>query len=211
MTGAANIFKTELYAGTNWGIQSILGMTSIVNIVAKNMPWNYANIETRMMYERVGQDINAISNYSRQFFRDKAPYKEAFDATGFVLDVATLTSGVKSISNIGKNLPGTISIGQLSLSGTGINIPVLCLDGVASIATAGEISSIAASGSVLYKAASNGGSTRNSNRSFNENIDANDSKAVDKPKVDNMNEFFEDSFGSSIKGSLKRTGSNFQS
>ncbi len=147
MTGAANIFKTELYVGINWGIQGILGMTSIVNIVAKNMPWNYANIETRMMYERVGKDINAISNYSHQFFRDKAPYKEAFDVTGFVLDIATLTSGIKSISN----------------------------------------------------------------RSSNENIDANDSKAVDKPKVDNMNEFFEDSFGSSIKGSLKRTGSNFQS
>ncbi|WP_051541999.1 hypothetical protein [Clostridium lundense] len=79
---------------------------------------------------------------------------------------------MKSISNIGKNLPGKISIGQLSLSGTGINLHVFCLDGVTSIASAGEMSSIAASGLVLYKTASNSGSGGESNSSSDKNIDA---------------------------------------
>ncbi|WP_051542006.1 hypothetical protein [Clostridium lundense] len=86
---------------------------------------------------------------------------------------------MKSISNIGKNLPGKIPpIRYLSLSGTGINLPVLCLDGVTSIASAGEISSIAASGLVLYKTASNSGSGGDSNSSSDENIDASDTKGT---------------------------------
>jgi len=78
-----------------------------------------------------------------------------------------------------------ILTGQLFLSETGINIHVLCLDGVASIATAGEISSIAASGSVLYKAASKSGSGGNGNSSSNKNIDNNGSGEVPDYVKDN--------------------------
>lgn len=56
-----------------------------------------------------------------------------------------------------------ILIGKLSLSEIGINLLVLCLDGVTSIVSAGEISSILASGLVFYKSTSNSGSGGNSN------------------------------------------------
>lgn len=81
---------------------------------------------------------------------------------------------MKSISNIGKNLPRKSPIRYLSLSGIDINLPMICLEAATSIASADEISSIAASSLVLYKMASNRGSSGNSNSSSNENIDAND-------------------------------------
>jgi phage gp29-like protein len=42
-----------------------------------------------------------------------------------VLDVAMLEDGVKSIINIGKNLPRKFSIGKLNLAGLEMKIPVL--------------------------------------------------------------------------------------
>ncbi|ARC83442.1 colicin D family protein [Clostridium argentinense CDC 2741] len=178
MTGAANMFKTELYAAINIGIQYISNMTRIANTIQKNMPWNYKYAYTRMEFDARGEAIKEEARQIRESLRNEAPYKTAFDVTEFVFDVATLANGVKSIGNIGKNLPGKISIGQLSLSGTGINVPVLCLDGVTSIASVGEISSIATSGLAFYNMTSNSGSGGDSNSSSNENIDASDAKGV---------------------------------
>ncbi|WP_027624781.1 hypothetical protein [Clostridium lundense] len=158
VTGATNMFKTELYAGIDWTFRCILDLVSVANEsgIFQIVPFNFLKLNYFHIHIKDGK--RNASNSSHQFFRDKAPYKKGFDAAEFVLNVATLASGVKSISNIGKNLPGKIPIRYLSLSRTGIKIPVLCLDAATSIASASEISSIAASGLVLCKMASNSGS-----------------------------------------------------
>lgn len=77
-------------------------------------------------------------------------------------------------------------------------IYLLCLDGVTSIATAGEISSIAASGSVLYKAASNSGSDGNSNSSSDKNVDTNESVKVKAEDVEFSDKFSKGKFKNQV-------------
>lgn len=94
-------------------------------------------------------------------------------------DIETLIKMVKSYPKLINAY--NISSYSLSPSEIGINVPVLCLDGVTPIASVGEISSIAASGLAFYNMASNSGSGEDSNSSSNENIDANDAKGTTEP------------------------------
>jgi hypothetical protein len=99
-----------------------------------------------------------FSEWSHKFLKEKAPYKEGFEDAEFVLNVALLADGVNSIVNIGRNLPGKFSIGEISLAEMGVRIPVLCVDGSVAIARVGDVAAITAAGGAMYNATSTGGS-----------------------------------------------------
>ncbi len=176
MTGAANMFKTELYAGINCGLQIIFGGVNILATITRDIAGAYGDTKNRAKFDEIAKEVREEAGQIRQSFRNEAPYKTAFDATEFVLNVAMLANGAKSIDNIFKGLSGAIS--KVSLAEMGISFNVLCLEGVTSIVSVGEISSIAVSGLAFYNMASNSGSGGDSNSSSDKNIDTNDERIL---------------------------------
>ncbi|OOM07381.1 phage late control D family protein [Clostridium saccharobutylicum] len=163
VTGAKDMLKTEACAGTDWAIQTFMGMVGIINQGRKLLPWNRSNMINQIEIDNTAQRINNDTNGIHQFFLDNAPDKQAFEDAEYVLDVATIVDGVKSIPKIIKNFPNKFSIGELSLPGLGKTVPVLCVDGSASIASAADLASIGGAGGSVYNMASNcsGGSGGN--------------------------------------------------
>jgi hypothetical protein len=153
VTGATNMAKTEVCAGVDWSAQTFLGLVGLINQGRKLLPWN-SDMISQINIDGTAQLINNDANNIHQFFLDKAPNKEAFEGAEFVLDVATIADGVKSIPNIIKNLP-KVSIGEVSLAGFGKKIPVVCVDGTLSMAISGDIASLTASSGIAYSKATN--------------------------------------------------------
>ncbi|WP_297430665.1 DNA/RNA non-specific endonuclease, partial [Clostridium sp.] len=91
-----------------------------------------------------------FSEWSHKFFMDKAPYKEGFEDSEFVINTALLADGMFSIGNMARNLPKKFSIGQFSLEGIGVNIPVVCADGSIVLAAPGDLASMGGAGSAMY-------------------------------------------------------------
>ena len=120
VTGAKDMLLTETCTVADWCAQALLGITTLASMAAEYMPFGSVYQNTA---ERTTKDIQNLASYVHQFYKDAAPYKEAFEYGEIVLDAASLPALAESITNIGGKIgnvvsramnPGTMQLGTES-------------------------------------------------------------------------------------------------
>lgn len=165
VTGATDMVKTEVCSAADWTVQTVLGTVGLLNEASKYLPFTRNNVAYQISADQTRDMLNNTSKYMHQFFKDLAPYQDAYEYGEDFLNLVSIANGVKSLGNMAQKGMGGISIGNMQIANTNIVVPALAYSGEA-IAGVSDVASIAIAGSSMYNMSnSNGGTTSNSSSS----------------------------------------------
>ncbi|CAI3216804.1 Conserved hypothetical protein [Clostridium neonatale] len=206
VTGATDMVKTELCSAADWTAQTFLGTVSLLNEASKYLPFTRNNTSYQISADQTSQMLNNASNYVHQFFKDLAPYKNAYEYGEYVLNVATIANGIKSIGNISQKGMGGISIGNMQIANTNMVVPVLSYSGEAIVGVKEAASIAIAGGSIYNMSNSNSGA---GDKSLNEDLIDDDKGGGGKTKVNYGEQFTKGKNGrKELKPEIEYTDSN---
>ena len=203
VTGATDMVKTEFCSAADWTAQTFLGTVGLLNEASRYLPFTRKNVAYQISADQTNEMLNNASNYVHQFFKDLAPYENAYEAGEYVLNVASITNGIKSIGNITKGLGG-ISIGNMQVANTNMVVPVLSYSGEA-IAGVSDVASLAIAGGAMYSMSnSNNSGETNSTKLGKEIHKKKADKRRESGNYDTVNEKMKDSNGDIIEVPKRR-------
>lgn len=167
VTGATDMVKTEACSVADWTVQTVLGTLGLLNEASKYLPFTRNDVAYQISADQTRDMLNNTSKYMHQFFKDLAPYQDAYEYGEDFLNLVSIANGVKSLGNMAQKGMGGISIGNMQIANTNIVVPVLSYSGEA-IAGVSDVASISIAGSSIYNMSNSNGAA--GSKSLNEDL-----------------------------------------